>query len=862
MKDYDFASIEKKWRARWGEIGLFRTDLSRAEKKFYCLMMFPYPSAALHVGHGRNYIIGDAVARYHMMKGYNVLAPMGWDSFGLPAENAAIKSGVHPADSTARNIATMHRQMGEWGVGYDWDREISACSPEYYRWTQWLFLHFFDRGLAYKKKALVNWCPSCSTSLANEQVIDGKCERCRSTVEKKNLEQWFFRITAYAQRLLDDLKTLDGWPERVKTMQENWIGRSEGAEVDFRIKGHRRALRIFTTRPDTLWGATFMVMAPEHPLLDEIASPEQRGKILSYREEVGRESEIERAAVDKEKTGVFTGAWAVNPVNGEEIPIWAADYVMMTYGTGAIMAVPAHDRRDFDFARTHGLSVRVVIAPPGWDGGELSAAYEDVDAGTMVASGVFDGTPAREGKGKVTEWLAEKKLGRAVVHYRLRDWLLSRQRYWGAPIPIVYCEECGAVPVPVRDLPVLLPREVNFVPTGQSPLALSEEFKRTTCPECGGAAVRETDTMDTFVDSSWYFLRYLTPRDNTQPFDTDLCNLWLPVDQYIGGVEHATMHLIYARFFTKVLFDSGLLGFSEPFRKLFTQGMICKEAYYSQGKGYLSPDQVRFENGKAVDAASGAPVEARLEKMSKSRLNVVPPDRLIAEHGADAVRLYTLFIGPPEKDAEWNDQAMEGASRFLKRLWKKVQETAPALAGLDRTPVDRSALNAAEKALFRKTHQTIDKVSRDMEGAFHFNTAIASVMELVNEAYSTTPEAGRATGLKVMREALEAAVLCLAPFVPHVCEELWRDLGHAESVFRSAWPEADRSALIAEEVELAVQVNGKVRGRVTVPADLDEESVRERALSDERVKPFLEGAVAKVVVVPGRLVNIVVRPRA
>ena len=864
MRKYDFKKIEPKWQDYWEKIGLFRADLSRARRKYYCLMMFPYPSAALHVGHGRNYIIGDAVARYKMMKGRNVLAPMGWDAFGLPAENADIKSGIHPGDYSAKNIATMKKQMRQWGVGYDWDREINSSSPEYYRWTQWLFLKFYEKGLAYKKQAEVNWCPSCNTTLANEQVIEEKCERCRSKVEKKYLEQWFFKITDYADRLLQDLEKLGDWPQRVKSMQRNWIGRSEGAETNFRTAAGDDIL-IFTTRPDTLWGATFMVLAPEHPLVDKITTPEYLPRLEEYRKKVAAETEMERTSPEREKTGVFTGSCAINPVNGEKIPIWVADYVLMTYGTGAIMAVPAHDQRDFEFAEKFDLPVRVVIRPPEWDEKPLDRAYEDVDEGVMINSGPFDGTPAREAKEKVTRWLEEKKKGNFAVNYRLRDWLISRQRYWGAPIPIIYCEKCGTVPVPEKDLPVLLPRNVDFKPTGQSPLALSDEFKNTVCPTCGGEALRETDTMDTFVDSSWYFLRYLTPHDKNRPFDRELCARWFPIDQYIGGIEHATMHLIYARFFTKALHDLGLLDFSEPFRNLFTQGMICKEAYYSPGKGYLPPERVERLTGGVVDSETRSPVEVRMEKMSKSKLNVVSPDRLLEKYGADTVRLYTLFIGPPEKDAEWNDQAVEGAFRFLKRLWKKTEELAPLFQKLERAEFSPEGLSPEDKNLYRKIHQTIDKVSRDMEGDFHFNTAIASVMELLNEIYSfsrsqgvSAPEGSR--HLPVLKEAVEKAVILIAPFVPHLCEELWNTLGHHDSIFRVSWPEVDPEALEVEEVEMAIQINGKLRSRMTVPVDWGEERIKQKAREDEKIKRLLkEKKVIKSVLVPRRLVNIVTR---
>jgi leucyl-tRNA synthetase len=701
-KAYPFDKIEPKWRKYWAKNKFFEADRKSFENKYYCLVMFPYPSAALHVGHGRNYIIGDVVARYKMMRGFNVLTPMGWDAFGLPAENAAIKNNVHPKASTLNNIKTMKRQFDSWGVFYDWSREITSCLPDYYKWTQWIFLKLFEKGLAYRKKAFVNWCPSCNTVLANEQVIEGRCERCETPVTQKDLEQWFFKITDYAEKLLKDLDELGEWPERVKTMQKNWIGRSTGVNIHFPIVGSDKALTCFTTRVDTIFGATYMVLAPEHPGLDAlIKDVKDKGEVLKFIKEARNEPRIKRVRADVEKKGIFTGRYVINPMNNKKIPLWVANYVLMEYGTGAIMAVPAHDQRDFEFAKKYGLPVEVVIK-----GGDGEAAYEG--DGVMVNSAQFNGMSNRQAMDKIADFMEEKGIGKRSVQYKLRDWLISRQRYWGAPIPIIHCDKCGVVPVPEKDLPVLLPEDVKFKPHGESPLKHSKKFMNAGCPRCKGKAAREIDTMDTFVDSSWYYLRYISPGLKGKPFDKEDVDRWLPVDQYIGGVEHAILHLLYSRFITKVFFDAGFIGFKEPFRNLFTQGMIIK---------------------------NGA-------KMSKSKGNVVSPDRLIKSYGADTVRLYTLFIGPPEKDAEWSDRGLEGAYRFLGRVWRLAEQTSTSL----RAPTEsgRSNLNeiassgrsfgpprndgSGDKALQRKTHQTIYKVTNDLDKGFHFNTAISAIM--------------------------------------------------------------------------------------------------------------------------------------
>lgn len=836
-QSYPFQEIESKWQKFWAGERLMYMDESSRKPKYYCLMMFPYPSAALHVGHGRNYIIGDVVARYKLMRGYNVLAPMGWDAFGLPAENAAIRENIHPAVSTREHIRKMKEQLNQWGVLYDWNREIATCEPDYYKWTQWIFLKLYEKGLAYKKLAPVNWCPSCSTTLANEEVVDGKCERCDTRVTQKNLEQWFFKITAYAERLLRDLELLKDWPERVKIMQANWIGRSEGVEIDFRLEGNGEVLPCFTTRPDTIYGVTYMVLAPEHYLVEKLAQGKKKEEIRRFVERSKKEL-VSRAHLEEEKEGIFTGSQVINPVNGEKVPLWIANYALMEYGTGAVMAVPAHDQRDFEFAKKYNLPIKLVIQNPAKTLALESLEQAYVDEGIQVDSGPFDGLPNREAIERIADYLEEKRIGRRRVTYRLRDWLISRQRYWGAPIPIIYCSDCGTVPVPEGDLPVRLPEEVDFQPQGRSPLDGVPEFVNTSCPRCARPAQRETDTVAQWLCSCWYYLRYLSPHNEDRPFDTTLVNRWLPVDQYIGGVEHAILHLLYSRFIIKVLYDLGCVGFQEPFRRLFTQGMIIKD---------------------------GA-------KMSKSKGNVVSPDELIAKYGADTVRLYTLFIGPPEKDAEWDDRAVEGAWRFLNRVWRLTEqfkvESLKFKVKDKKTSTPDSPLSTN---LRRKTHQTIKKVTEDIEERFHFNTAIAAIMELVNELSAVASrekprvqviplraQAGYGL-LKVMREALEAVVILLSPFVPHMAEELWERLGHKGSIFHQPWPGYDEEALKVEEMVIVVQVNGKVRNRITVAAGISEEELRKEVLTNDRIKELTaDKEVKKVIVVPGKLVNVVV----
>jgi len=841
MDAYDPKRIEAKWQAWWDEHATFQTD-GRAprDRKFYCLTMFPYPSGMLHVGHGRNYIIGDVVTRYKMMRGCEVLSPMGWDAFGLPAENAAIKNQKLPATWVRENIAHMKSQFRRWGVGYDWRREVNTSAPDYYKWTQWIFLVLYERGLAYRKQAPVNWCPSCQTGLANEEVVDGRCERCGAEATLKDLPQWFFRITQYAQRLLEDLTLLKKWPETVRTMQANWIGRSEGARVEFRLEDPGApGLPIFTTRPDTLWGVTFMSLAPEHPLIAKLVKGTKREKeVLAFSERARRQGTAARSDAAVEKEGVWTGAYCVNPVNGERVPLWVANYALMEYGTGAVMAVPAHDQRDFEFAKKYDLPIRVVIQPEGKTlrAEEMIEAY--IEAGVMVNSGAMSGTPTPTGIPEVIRYLQTQGMGAGTVNYRIRDWLISRQRYWGAPIPIVYCAKCGEVPVPVEALPVQLPdeTEVEFPPRGESPLAKVAPWVNTQCPKCGGAARRETDTLAQWLCSCWYFLRYtMTDAErqttgNAKLFDRAAVDYWMPVDQYIGGVEHAVLHLLYTRFICKVLYDAGHVGFREPFAALFTQGMICKQS----------------------------PKTGKLEKMSKSKGNVVSPDAVINEYGADTQRLYTLFVGPPQKDAEWQDDAVVGARRFLERVWRHAGEYQAAMAGAEPYAGDGSDLAPEARAVWRKTHQTIRKVTEDIEQSWQFNTAIAAVMELSNAVAAAGEALERAPA--VARLALEAMVRLLHPFVPHVTEELWEALGHEPSVLAAGWPAFDEAACAEETLEIPIQVNGKLRARITVPADASEETVRQAALKSERVKEVLGGAtVRKVIVIPGRLVNIVAK---
>ena len=829
---YPFETIEPKWQKYWTDQKVFKVDTSVHEKKYYCLTMFPYPSGTMHVGHGRNYIIGDAVTRYKMARGFRVLSPMGWDAFGLPAENAAKQRGVHPKEWTYSNIKQMKRQLQSWGIGYDWDREVATCHPDYYKWTQWVFLKLHERGLAYRKNAPVNWCEYCTT-LANEEVLaDGTCERCGRKVVKKDLTQWFFKITDYAGRLLDDLSLLDRWPEKVRTMQGNWIGRSEGARIDFTVAETGDPCPVFTTRPDTIYGVTFMALAPEHPLVEKLIRNNPRSaEIKAFVEKEKMVSAAERTDETAKKEGIFTGFHIRNPYNGELSPLWITNYVLMEYGTGAVMAVPAHDQRDFDFAQAYNLPIKVVIQNPDTplDASTMTAAY--VDDGLMVHSAPFDGRANREALHDIIQHAKDRGFGEFTTHYRIRDWLISRQRYWGAPIPIVHCPDCGAVPVPECDLPVLLPDDVDFKTERGNPLSYHETFIKTTCPKCGKPARRETDTLAQWLCSCWYYLRYVNPRLTTAAYKKEDVDYWLPVDQYIGGIEHAVLHLLYSRFILKVLHDAGTCSFREPFGALFTQGMICK----------------RSEK------------DGQLYKMSKSKGNVVSPDELIREYGADTVRLYTLFIGPPEKDAEWNETAVEGSFRFLRRLWRRVYETRDLLIASKGLQPDLAKMETPERDLYRKLHESISKITHDLEGAFQFNTAIAQIMELMNAVDDLKVDASASDQRKaVYREAVESLIVLISPFAPHVAEELWAQLGHSPSILTAPWPTANAKALARDEVEIVIQLCGKIRCRETIPTSLSPNEIEAHVLAQDSVKKFLTGlTVRKVVVVPGKLVNIV-----
>lgn len=855
MKErYDFNDIEPKWQKYWEDNSLHKTVFDKTKKKFYCLEMFPYPSGKIHMGHVRNYAIGDVVARYKKMQGFNVLHPMGWDSFGMPAENAAIKHGLHPAKWTHDNIEFMKKQLARMGLSYDWDREVTTCSPEYYKWNQWFFLQLYKKGLAYKKSSFVNWCGSCATVLANEQVIEGCCWRCDNAVVQKELEQWFFRITDYAEELLQGCDSLKGWPERVALMQKNWIGKSEGVEVDFQVDGVDEKIRIYTTRPDTLFGVTFVCLAPTHPLSDILTSDKET--LLDIKNKYGN-MEI--------KEGLFTGHYAVNPLNGDKIPIYVANFVLMEYGTGAIMSVPAHDQRDFEFAEKYNLPIKIVIVPN--DKSEeskgtviLKEAYEG--EGVLVNSERFSELINSDAKVEISKHLEQLGLGKKTVNYKLRDWGISRQRYWGTPIPIVYCEKCGVVPVPEKDLPVILPEDITLTGKGTSPLSNSMSFLDVSCPKCYGKAKRETDTMDTFVDSSWYFVAYCLQKseENGKNFNIQSAseiNYWMPVDQYIGGIEHAVLHLLYSRFFTRVMRDIGIVEANEPFSNLLTQGMVCKETWKCPEHEWLFPEEV--QDNKCIHC-SKTTVKGRVEKMSKSKKNVMDPDDLISKYGADTMRLFSLFAAPPEKDLEWSDKGVEGAYRFLNRIWGIVcksgiqkPEVINQQTGQD---ISHLAPNAAQ--LLRKTHQTIKKVTNDIEKDYHFNTAIAALMELTNEISSFTPETPE--DWSTLNIALKNTLLMLAPFAPHISEELWSYVNGKGSILSQPWPEWDEDLSKDDEIELVIQINGKLRAKMIASAALSDDEAKTKALDDDKIKEIIQGkAIKKVIVVKGKLVNIVVQ---
>ena len=827
QEKYTPHDIEAKWQKYWEENKTFKVEMDKDKPKSYVLEMFPYPSGNLHMGHVRNYSIGDVIARFRTMKGFNVLHPMGWDSFGMPAENAAIKHNIPPKKWTLENIANMTRQLKALGLSYDWDREVTTCKEDYYKWTQWFFELFYKRGLAVKKESAVNWCDTCNTVLANEQVIDGKCWRCDHEVVKKDLSQWFFKITDYADELLKDLDLLPGWPERVKTMQHNWIGRSEGLEFSFEIPALNDTVAVYTTRPDTAYGVTFMALAAEHPLIKKICENNPKAdEINAFCERVRNQSEIERTSSESEKEGVFTGVYCINPFTGRKVEIWVTNYVLYDYGTGAVMGVPTGDQRDWMFADKYGIEKIVTICPIGKELKleEMTCAYEEKE-GMLVNSGEFTGMEMHKAMSAIMDKAEAEGFGKRRVNYRLRDWLISRQRYWGAPIPIIYCPHCGEVLVPEDQLPVRLPEDVSFTAGAKSPLATSEEFVHCKCPKCGADAIRETDTMDTFLCSSWYYLRYTDAHNDKMPFDKELNNYWGPVDQYIGGIEHAILHLLYSRFFVKVLRDAGLVDYDEPFSNLLTQGMVIKD---------------------------GA-------KMSKSLGNVVSPEEILSKYGADTARLFILFAAPPERELEWSDQGVEGSFRFLNRIWRIVQAFEAVLAQKV-TEYDHSNLSEADKDLRRVLHSSIKKVTNDIETRFNFNTAISTMMELVNALYAYK-EAAKEPNAGLIYEAISDLIKMMSPFVPHITEELWRGAIDANSsVHEQSWPECDEEALKVDNVEIVLQVNGKVRGRLTVPAEATKEELEKIAMADANVQAHIgDATVRKVICVPGRLVNIVAK---
>ena len=854
-KSYNAYEIEQKWQKKWEENNLFKAETDSSKPKYYLLEMFPYPSGKIHMGHVRNYTIGDVVARYKKMKGFNVLHPMGWDAFGLPAENAAITNNLHPANWTYDNIEYMKKQLKQLGFSYDWDREFATCDDDYYKWEQLIFIKMFEKGLAYKSQGNVNWCEHCHTVLANEQVEDGCCWRCGNSVEVKELSQWYFKITDYAEELLQWTDKLSGWPEKVLQMQRNWIGKSYGSELKFKLLNSDEYLTVFTTRPDTLFGATFMSLAPEHPMVNKLVCGDNREEILNVINEMKKEDKIKRTADDYEKKGVFTGSFCINPVNNRVIPVYVANFVLMDYGTGAVMAVPAHDQRDFEFAKKYNIDIIPVIKPfdDSIDFSNLTEAYEG--NGTLFNSGQFDGMDNKEAMSAITEFLAEKGLGKRTVNYRLRDWSISRQRYWGAPIPVVYCKKCGVVPVKEEDLPVVLPKDVKFT-TSSSVLSQLNDFVKTTCPQCGGEAERETDTMDTFVESSWYFMRYASPHTDNAPFNKSDVEYWLPVDQYIGGIEHAVLHLLYSRFYTKVLRDLGYCSIDEPFTNLLTQGMVCKETYSCKNHGWLFPEEV--DNGKCLKCGEDV-IVGRVEKMSKSKKNVIDPENIIKTYGADTARLFILFASPPDKTLEWSEQGVEGCYRFLKRVWNLVTNNIDTIKNVEKYSGEKGSIKGKIKDLRRKTHETVKKVNYDIEDRFRFNTAISAIMELVNEAYLVKPETE--LDKAVFRETVENVIILLSPFVPHFADELWSLLTGNENdfLYNRSFPVYEEEALKKENKLIVVQINGKVRDKLTVPADAEESFIKESALNSNKIKKAMSGKTAKkIIYVKNKLLNIVV----
>ncbi len=859
---YNPKHVESKWQNIWNETRIFKVEADPSRPKYYLLEMFPYPSGNIHIGHVRNYTIGDVVARYKRMRGFNVLHPMGWDAFGMPAENAAIANNTHPAKWTYANIDNMRAQLKKLGFSYDWDRELATCRPEYYRWEQWLFLKMYEKGLAYRKESFVNWCEDCQTVLANEQVEAGLCWRCGQQVRQKQLWQWFFKISEYADDLLLHCDQLPGWPEKVITMQKNWIGKSIGAQINFPLEARDDHIAVFTTRQDTVYGATFMVLAPEHPLVHELSrGTAQEKDIDAFVEKISLQDRSAKSIEDYEKEGVFIGAYCTNPLSGSRIPVYTANFALMEYGTGAVMAVPAHDQRDFEFAKKYGLDIIVVVNPDGkeLDGNAMTEAY--VGPGMMVNSGPFNGIDNRQTLEDIAIYLEENNLGKRAVSFRLRDWGISRQRYWGAPIPMIHCNDCGIVPVPDADLPVILPEDANVLEGGKSPLPEMEDFVNVECPRCHKVgARRETDTMDTFVESSWYFERYCSPRYDVNMFDTKAVDYWMPVDQYIGGVEHAILHLLYSRFYTRVLHDQGLVQFKEPFTNLLTQGMVCKETILCAEHGFLLPEEIDSSKDRRLCRKCGKPVTVgRVEKMSKSKKNVIDPNILLEKYGADTTRFFCLFAAPPERDLEWSEQGVEGGYRFLNRVWRLTANWMDAVRDINPFDGSPDSLDPELREVFRKTHQTIYKVTRDIEDRFHFNTAISAIMELFNTLSGVDLNGGHPAKLPVLRFAVESMTLLLAPIVPHYAEELWHALGNKSSIMLAAWPQHDDNALEKDELLIVIQVNGKLRSRFQVPADTPEDDIKQLALQDDRILKFIgDNDIRKVIVVKNKLVNIVI----
>ncbi|MBW2604089.1 MAG: leucine--tRNA ligase [Deltaproteobacteria bacterium] len=859
---YDSGKIESKWQNFWEEEKLFKVKEDPNKEKYYLLEMFPYPSGKIHMGHVRNYTIGDVVARYKRMQGFNVLHPMGWDAFGMPAENAAIANKSHPAKWTYQNIDAMRFQLKRLGFSYDWDREIATCSPEYYHWEQWLFLKMYEKGMAYRKESFVNWCEDCQTVLANEQVEAGLCWRCGRQVRQKKLWQWFFRITDYAQDLLSYCEKLPGWPEKVITMQKNWIGKSSGAEIRFSIENSEEQIPVFTTRQDTVYGATFMCLAPEHPMVVKLsAGTSQEVEVSEFIHRISLQDRSVKAVESYEKEGVYIGAYCINPLSGIRMPIYTANFALMEYGTGAVMSVPAHDQRDFEFARKYGLDVIVVVKPYDADLDPVTMTEAFTGEGVMINSGRFNGIDSLQALDDIASCLEEKGLGKKTTSFRLRDWGISRQRYWGAPIPIIHCEKCGIVPVPEKDLPILLPEDADLLEGGKSPLSTLEYFTKTPCPACGNSeARRETDTMDTFVESSWYYERYCSPNCKTAMFDRKAVDYWMPVDQYIGGVEHAILHLLYSRYYTRILYDFDLVKYKEPFTRLLTQGMVCKETVSCPEHGFLLPEEIKGTGEERLCKQCGRQaVVGRVEKMSKSKKNVIDPNILLKRFGADTTRLFCLFAAPPERDLEWSEQGVEGGYRFLNRVWRLALNWESLIR--DAKPFNGSPdqLKGDSRALFKKNHAAIKKVTRDIEDRFHFNTAISAVMELVNTMYGIDLAEKNPQNIEVMRLSMESVALLLSPIVPHFAEELWEALGFDTSILSASWPSYREDALIKDEFLIVVQVNGKLRSKLHADADADDDTLKEMALSDERVLKFIDDKpIKKIIVVKKKLVNIVV----